>query len=748
MSEETSQANGADHSAPLEPNIQAMNAMLHALFPPSKLSGFDDAKIELAYNSDPEGGPDRAEAFSVFKPQELVARAVELNRRGKNLYIGPALRRPEWRGGRSRKEDVWTTFNLWADHDDEHGDANLSSGAEAFDIDPAFLTTTGTQPHPRRQTFFPVEGDITPEKIEAGNRALQAIFKSDPLVIEPGRLMRLAGSNTFPKADKRKRGYINEGTSFSIVPRGKTRDIDAIIALKSSPGNGAAGATNDDLGGDESGALTPEQLLELLKKAREPGHWNNSIFRVTGSLVGYDLNDFAIKMICAQSCEGGFGDAELDAMLQRTRIKFGRPDPASFTAAPMPTERPWPVLDRTALYGVIGDIVKLIEPHTEADPAGILFTLMAQCGNLIGPLPYYKVDIASQLRLNMFVMLVGKTAKARKGTVGELVKFILRGIDDEWTTTRQLSGLSTGEGIIHAMRDEEKKWNKELQDFEIIDPGISDKRLMITESEFARPLMAMERSGNTLSPIIRDAWDCSTLRTATRSNGQTATNPFVSIVAHITEAELSKRMTQTELANGFANRFMFCSTRRSKMLAFSDEVDDEALAALGVRLREAIVYAKRIGRVKMTSAAADMWRQIYPVISEDRPGLLGNVLARAEAHVLKVSTLFTALDMKGAIDEQHLEGALAAWAYSEASSKYIFGTASGDALADEILRALLHRGKLGLTRTEIRDMFLRNVSSGRVNTALELLQKTQQARCDISHPERGRPVEKWYATEA
>ena len=55
-------------------------------------------------------------------------------------------------------------------------------------------------------------------------------------------------------------------------------------------------------------------------------------------------------------------------------------------------------------------------------------------------------------------------------------------------------GLSSGEGFIDPIRDEITKWNAKEKQFEVIDPGVTDKRLMIVEPEFAGALAVMERS--------------------------------------------------------------------------------------------------------------------------------------------------------------------------------------------------------------------------------------------------------------
>ena len=43
---------------------------------------------------------------------------------------------------------------------------------------------------------------------------------------------------------------------------------------------------------------------------------------------------------------------------------------------------------------------------------------------------------------------------------------------------------------------------------ELIDAGISDKRLLLDEREFFQALAVLKREGSILSRVIRDAWDC------------------------------------------------------------------------------------------------------------------------------------------------------------------------------------------------------------------------------------------------
>ena len=277
-----------------------------------------------------------------------------------------------------------------------------------------------------------------------------------------------------------------------------------------------------------------------------------------------------------------------------------------------------------------------------------------------------------------------------------------------------------------------------------MDSGAADKRLLILESEFANALAVMERPGNTLSPVIRNAWDGHTLSTLTKNSPLKATDAHISIVGHITTAELRSRLNRTDLANGFANRFLFLCVRRSKLLPHGGNLSDEEIGALAERIGVAVEYAKTVARVIMTKEACGAWEAAYTDLSEDRDGLLGAITARAEAQVIRLALLYTLLDRKREIDVAQLRAALAVWEYCEASAVRIFGKALGDPLADEIHRALSHAGEAGMSRTAIRDLFGRHQSAGRISAALALLTTNSRAKLETKIT-GGRPCETWFA---
>ena len=72
-------------------------------------------------------------------------------------------------------------------------------------------------------------------------------------------------------------------------------------------------------------------------------------------------------------------------------------------------------MDQEAYHGLAGDVVRTIEPHTEADPVAILVQVLTNVGNIIGRCPYYQVE-SDYHRTNLFCVIVGQSSKARKGT--------------------------------------------------------------------------------------------------------------------------------------------------------------------------------------------------------------------------------------------------------------------------------------------------------------------------------------------
>jgi hypothetical protein len=391
----------------------------------------------------------------------------------------------------------------------------------------------------------------------------------------------------------------------------------------------------------------------------------------------------------------------------------------------------WPEPPHPDAYqGLAGAIVEAIAPHTEADPVAILGQLLVGAGAIIGRGAYFTVE-ATRHHPNEFIVLVGDSAKARKGSSWDHVCRLLSAVDRGFPA-RTHSGLSTGEGLVWALRDPNGS-----------DPGSPDHRLLAVEAEFAAVLKATGRDINTLSPVLRAAWDGRPLQLLTRTAPARATNPHVAVIGHITAAELQDQLNTVEIANGFLNRFLLLACRRHRLLPEGGHPEPLADTDLQPRLVKSLLAARKAGQVRFDLHARLCWWDTYPQLSQPGDGLLGAMYARSEAHVVRLALLYALLDGHTTIALPHLNAGLALWDYAARSAAWALQAASGDPLAEHI-HAALTATTGGLTRTQIRDLFHRNQPAHAIDHALATLAHTGRA-----HHRRvttsGRPADIWTA---
>ena len=244
-----------------------------------------------------------------------------------------------------------------------------------------------------------------------------------------------------------------------------------------------------------------------------------------------------------------------------------KPVQATGIEVPIPIQE-WPdPPEGEAFHELAGLIVNLIAPSTEADPVGLLLQLLVGFGNAVGRGAWVEAD-GCRHHANEFAVIVGETSRARKGTSEKRVRPVWAYADPDWAAKKITHGLSSGEGLIWEIRDPilgtDKKTKQEVE----IDPGVDDKRVLVIESEFGSVLRVLARDGNTLSSVLRLAWDSDDLRTMTKNNPARASSPHVSLIGHITQQELLKYLASVEVFNGLGNRHLWACVRRSKLLPF------------------------------------------------------------------------------------------------------------------------------------------------------------------------------------
>lgn len=395
-----------------------------------------------------------------------------------------------------------------------------------------------------------------------------------------------------------------------------------------------------------------------------------------------------------------------------------------------PDLHPWPTLSREALPGIVGEFIDLATRDSEADPAAVLATFLTRFGaeiygQQLGAGPCFYVNETKHFP-RLFAAIVGATAHARKGTSMGPVKTLF-----EWTDahagvtsplgTAQLSSgpLSSGEGIANSVRDQRDAWKIDKNghgSMIIADPGVSDKRLFISDEEFAAALVNSGREGSILSPAMRCFWDSGSYAPITKHDPIKTTDAHVCIVTHITAHELASKLGTVQAFNGFANRFLWVCSKRSGLVPRPKRMPKAELAALHSHLSGKLNSAKVCGVVDFDEDGGLFWDGVYSELTADHPGLVGGIISRGAAQARRLALIYAMLDGKSYIGEEHIRAALAFWDYCKASAMYLFSGRDSNEYANKIIDAL----KEGpLTTTDLHRAMGNNAKKNDLNLALQ-----------------------------
>ncbi|MEU1881904.1 DUF3987 domain-containing protein [Streptosporangium sp. NPDC020072] len=380
-----------------------------------------------------------------------------------------------------------------------------------------------------------------------------------------------------------------------------------------------------------------------------------------------------------------------------------------------------PVASEIVYRGLLGEITKAVLPDTEADPMGVLASLMTMYSHAIGSKPYVAQGNIKH-PLIIWTLLIGATSLGRKGTarrqasavmemtVPELADedagFIMDGCPE--------SGAALVTGIKNLNDPNDPIWHE--------NDGFP---CLMIEEEWAKALMR-GRMDKNFSVNLRKLWEGKSIQSITKKDGRiTLPRPHVCITGHITPKEFAATMGAADLAGGTINRFMVFSVERSKLLPFGGDLDYDEIQHLTKKLKESIVTASKTGVIRMDPSARTHWATLYEELEalagagEDMEQFAG----RAIPHVLRCAGIY-ALTTRGAVvvTRDDLEAATALMRYSIESVRYILqgemgtdATASKTPLATRIWRTLEHGPQ---TASELRAAIGRNWTLDQIRSAV------------------------------
>ena len=335
----------------------------------------------------------------------------------------------------------------------------------------------------------------------------------------------------------------------------------------------------------------------------------------------------------------------------------------------------------------------------------------------------------------LFCVLAGASSRGRKGSSLSPILSVFKGIVPEFPEIWTSGPLSSGEGLLWRIRDASEEVDK---DGASTDPGVEDKRLIILDGEFAAALRAMKRETNTLSAILRNAWDDGNINPLTKTKPVRVTNGHVCFVSHITTSELHTCLSESDAVNGFANRILWICTRRQGSVTFPERLSKEARGEIESILSKTFPTAGEMREMTLSPDARELFGTAYPILTQERPGLYGSATSRAEAQTIRIAMILALLEGSGVIRRVDMVRALHCWRYAEESARFIFGDREPDQRSNKILKFLESGEK---TQTEITHQLFQKNKAG-IADVLEHLQAVGKIE-SRTEKTKTRPITWW-----
>jgi hypothetical protein len=260
---------------------------------------------------------------------EAVQHAAAMNKHGQNVYmcINPIDGRAVIPAGKAATDkDILAALYCFADADTDGSMANVLSFAG-----PKFTMSvkTGTTPYVRGHAYWRLEEPcVNLDAWRQVQASIAASLGTDPVVINPSRIMRVAGTISYPNKDKQGRGYIQEMVTMRT---GFSSDRDPVPfdrMMRAFPPTQRASSTAGiqiDLGQQAMDRAMAEAEILTGKD------WHHNVVRLVGSYVSRGLSDTEIHALTDRLTLPGYAvedtRREVQQAIDGARAKGWTPEP-------------------------------------------------------------------------------------------------------------------------------------------------------------------------------------------------------------------------------------------------------------------------------------------------------------------------------------------------------------------------------------------------------------------------------------
>lgn len=317
----------------MQPDEGAIKEHLETLFAPLR-EEYPRGLIEICHGPDK---PNKATYFNM-RPDgiaDAVAWAAMRSRAGENVYVGVNPRKPET-DLKSRASDSDVQVAIWQFADIDKAEALDGLGRKLRALLPTFSVDTGTNPHRRPHLYWRLD-EMVGNMAEWSHRqrGIAAVLGGDA-VINPSRIMRLAGTVNFPPQHKVQRGYrvevVGIRTQFDDEREPVTpQEIATAFPVPQGVTDFDAPATPLQAGQTTLQAMGRTRVADLLDACRSGHEWHNNMIRLVAHLAATGRTTAEILAMADHITLAGYTveqtQRDMVQALQSARSKWALPEP-------------------------------------------------------------------------------------------------------------------------------------------------------------------------------------------------------------------------------------------------------------------------------------------------------------------------------------------------------------------------------------------------------------------------------------
>ena len=355
--------------------------------------------------------------------------------------------------------------------------------------------------------------------------------------------------------------------------------------------------------------------------------------------------------------------------------------------------------------GLSERFVDSLDKSTEAPREFRLAAFLTVVGALIGRQAW--VTYSRPTYPNLFTLLIGETASARKSTVMAFaLDLMMDAVKSTSMKVKPLYGLASVEGLAAAMKDGDSP---------------EPYRIVIIEDELKSLLRKAQQKGvGNLIPRLTELYNCGrSFEVNTKKDKAIIENPFACVVSASTPAWFAESIGESEISGGFLNRWTMFSGKTEVLIPFPTSPQPDAWQRIAEELTLAVQQAR--GEFPLSREARELFSEFYRMLRGRKDeGLRTEATARTDLHAIKFALLFAVLDRKKQIDVDDVSRGIALATFNLKVAQSLIGTAGLSRIGamERKVMAALKNGRLS-TRELMRRLHLSADELDRVARSLD-----------------------------